>query len=103
SYDFDETRRALVQPAFQNGGFVETPLIWRANGGVDWSLGSLSVGVNVQYFGSYYVFNSTDSGFGRDFDIKEQGADHVPAQLYVDLDVSKRLRLRTWGLSLDAN
>ena len=72
--------------------------------GVDWSLGSLTVGANAQYFGSYLIYAQADvADFLAPYIAALQGSNAVPAQTYVDLDIRKRLHLRERGFASDVN
>jgi iron complex outermembrane recepter protein len=90
------------QTDYAFAGYLDGPLKRRANGGFDWSKNDLTVGANLQYFGSTLVFlhDATDpralSLLPEDA-ILLQGASHIPAQEYLDLYGSLRLPTRYLG------
>lgn len=88
---FDQTRAGLLQPTFQLAGYFDGPLEWRANAGLDWSIGDLTLGTNVQYYGAYSTLFPAGLGSGIS---TPQGADEIPGQTYVDLYASWRLPTR---------
>ena len=90
SYQVNNLRRALFQPGVQRAGYQDGPLKWRANGGGDWSNERLSVGFNLQYFGSYFIFPSGDPA-NNDTEVQSQGSAKVPQQIYLDLHLAWRL------------
>lgn len=99
TYNLSNVQKGLFQPGVQLDGYLGGPLTWRANGGADWSLGSLILGVNVQYYGGYRVSLVGEPGdtYAETF----QGSDSIPAQTYVDLHVGKRLRLKNTDFRID--
>ena len=74
-----------------NGG----PLKWRANGGLDWSAGPLTIGGNVQYFGRYRIYPPNQGPFVSGLMVEIQGSKWVPSQAYFDLYASRRFHLGT--------
>jgi outer membrane receptor protein involved in Fe transport len=103
TYHFDDRLSRVFIPTLEIAGYQNAPLIWRGNAGADWSVGSLSVGANVQYFGRYHpLSNIEDVGSLSTFIYDIQGSDYIPAQAYLDLHVSKRFRVRAAGLGSDA-
>ena len=77
-------------PMIDKVGYSDGPLEWRGNGGMEWARGSLTVDLNAQYYASYNVdFADPDSGGNAEM-IRDQGAERIPAQVYVDLSVRKR-------------
>ncbi len=98
TYRFHDVQTALFGPDVQLAGYFEQGLKWRANAGADWTVGSQSVGVNVQYFGSYSIESAPATDGLNDLVVMYQGSDTVPAQAYVDLHLSKRFQLHGPGL-----
>ena len=99
TYHFDDTEGGLFQANVQTAGYVNSPLVWRANAGADWSWGTLTIGANVQYFGRYYVYPAADDAFIDGLDAAVQGSDDVPAQTYIDLRISERFPLPRSGFA----
>jgi iron complex outermembrane receptor protein len=100
TYNFNQVQKALFMPTIDSGSFLDAPLTWRANAGVDWSLGTLTIGANVQYFGSYNIADSQEAAFFAPFYML-QGSQDEPSQTYVDLHVSKRIHLPNANLRVD--
>lgn len=89
--------RGLLQQTVEHVGYQTSPLKWRLNGGGEWTKGPLTLGGNVQYFGSYRVYPAPDlTGFTIDPVVLKhlQGSLRVPPQKYVDLFASWRIPLR---------
>ncbi|WP_454716665.1 TonB-dependent receptor [Caulobacter segnis] len=84
------TRGAPDAPTIDKVGYVDGPLEWRGNGGVEWALGSLTVDLNAQYYASYSVAAADPASVGNPELIRDQGGKRVPAQLYVDLGLRRR-------------
>ena len=99
TYNFDYTETSVFGPSQQLDGGHDGPLKWRANGGVDWSLGTLTLGINVQYYGSYSLFSTTQAV--DELNEALQGSDQIPAQTYVDLHVGKRFHVDRTDLRVD--
>ncbi len=89
-YHMNNRTKALFQPGVQRAGYRDGPLKWRANAGADWSTERLSIGFNLQYFGSYLIFPAHNIG-GNPYDAALQGSPKVPEQVYLDLHVAWRL------------
>jgi iron complex outermembrane receptor protein len=88
------------QPWFDTAGFSDGPLTWRANFGADWTLAPWSAGANVQVFDGYReAVAQPFFAVVNDSNLMLQGASTIPAQVYVDLYVSYRMRLRFPGLT----
>jgi outer membrane receptor protein involved in Fe transport len=81
-------------PAFDYVGFADGPLEWRANAGVDWRRGPLSLGLNAQYYGPYLgidrLYRYTGVALGLDFN---QPGVPIPAQVYLDFASAYRFRI----------
>ncbi|HEY9235128.1 MAG TPA: TonB-dependent receptor [Phenylobacterium sp.] len=72
--------------------YLTSPLAQRANLGADWSIGQVTVGANMQYFGSYRIIPPAEDQDPTLIAAAKaiQGSMRVPAQTYVDLNVSWR-------------
>lgn len=101
TYDFGDKQNALFTPEVDSSGFADAPLTWRANVGADWSLGTFTAGANLQYFGSYNVGLSGPAGAFNEFVYLYQGSETEPAQVYLDLHVSKRMHINRNDLRFD--
>jgi hypothetical protein len=91
----------LFQPAEQTAGSLNGPLKWRANGGFDWTRYPLTIGANVQYFGSSSVFQEGVFAGVNHLNERAQGSAYIPSQTYLDLHVGWRLAVPAWGHSGD--
>jgi outer membrane receptor protein involved in Fe transport len=80
---------------------LDGPLTWRGNAGVEWAVGETVLDVNAQYYGRYSVAYADSSREGNAQQVRFQGAAHVPAQVYVDLSLRRRLTLQA-GFGMDA-
>jgi outer membrane receptor protein involved in Fe transport len=88
-----EFRRQLIptSPEYQTAGYTNGVVRWKGNGGLDWSLGGLSIGWNVQYYGSYSVRRNEPGGAALDDRaVQIEGRERIPRQIYHDLTVSYR-------------
>jgi outer membrane receptor protein involved in Fe transport len=97
TYYVRQVQTAPFQKEVELVGLLGRPLERRANAGAEWSIGSVTVGANVQYFGSYRIYpaGQPDSVIGQAVSL--QGAARVPSQTYLDLHASWRGRLRVAG------
>jgi iron complex outermembrane receptor protein len=78
---------------YQTAGHLGGPLTVRANGGVDWSVGRWSAGLNVQVYGGYEVTyaDPTQTLLAQNLsNVEAQGGKTVPAQAYADFDFAYR-------------
>ncbi|HLA71191.1 MAG TPA: TonB-dependent receptor [Steroidobacteraceae bacterium] len=78
-------------------GYLNGPLKRRANGGFDWSKNQLTVGANLQYFGSTLIFDHEPFGLPDEERVLLQGSARIPSQSYLDLYGSLRLPVRNLG------
>jgi iron complex outermembrane receptor protein len=94
AYQMNNRTRVLFKPDIQHAGYQDGPLKWRANAGADWSSARLSLGANLQYFGSYFIFPSGLSPDVNDLKAQIQGGAKVPSQIYLDLHATWRAPTR---------
>ncbi|HYG48653.1 MAG TPA: TonB-dependent receptor [Allosphingosinicella sp.] len=83
-------RKDLFEPGLELIGYRDTPLRWRANGGLEWTRGETTVGANIQYFDDYRI---SYAGLDGELAILHQGSPRVRGQTYVDLFASRRFRI----------
>ena len=83
-------RLGSTSPWIERVGYTDGPLEWRANAGVDWSRGRFTVGFNGQFYGRYKVTYATSHRYDDAYYIKQNGAAHIPAQVYIDLSGAYR-------------
>ncbi|WP_420137068.1 TonB-dependent receptor [Sphingomonas sp.] len=79
-------------------GFVDGPLRWRGNAGVDWEKGPFTIGANGQYYGRYVAIAAADGAPGE----ADQGAldlpgIRIPAQVYFDVTMAYRFDIPVSG------
>ena len=84
-------RSAPFQPDQDYTNSINGPLKWRANGGLDWAKGGVTLGANVQHLGSYRVTSPELSDAVNARFVAMQGSREVPAQTYLDLHASWRI------------
>ncbi len=84
----------LFRADLNRAGYRNSPLQWRANGGVEWSNGRTMLGTNLQYFGPY---NISVAGQVIAADAQLQGGPTVPAQAYLDLYANRRVPISGVG------
>jgi outer membrane receptor protein involved in Fe transport len=84
------TRGAPGAAAIKKVGYADGPLEWRGNAGVEWRRGPLVVDLNAQYYDSYRVRYADPASVGNPQIVRDQGAERVPAQIYVDLSMRRR-------------
>ncbi len=104
TYYLSNRTEVLFQATSERIGYQTSPLKWRASGGVEWSRDAVSVGLNVQYLGSYLAYPSSDlTAFFIDRETAEhlQGSARIPAQTYVDLYGTWRVPARALRLPHD--
>lgn len=93
TYQKSNRKTALFREAVQYVGFKDGPLKWRANGGFDWTKGSLTAGINLQYFSGHRVYYDTTFDPSEDTLVIAQGSPRIPSQRYLDAHGSWRLPL----------
>lgn len=92
TYLLNNRRKEPFREDVQLAGFVNGPLKRRANGGLDWSGNRLTLGANLQYFGSRSVFLDTpEPDFTHEFSERIQGSTRLRSQSYLDLYASWRM------------
>jgi iron complex outermembrane receptor protein len=101
TYHMRNVIERLFQTDFERTEYFEGPLTWRANGGFGWSRGDVTVGANVQYFGSYPLIERGLFGFDDNLTAIFQGSDRVEAQTYLDLHASWRLPIDDQDVTID--
>jgi hypothetical protein len=72
-------------------GFVDGPLMWRANAGAEWTKGRTTLGANLQYFSSYRIVGAEYLAFTAVAE-DPQGSKFVKAQAYLDISASRRFQ-----------
>ncbi|MEJ0087966.1 MAG: TonB-dependent receptor [Pseudomonadota bacterium] len=86
TYHKSNVRKKRFEPDTQWAGYVDGPLQRRANGGFDWSRRDLTVGANLQYFGSSLVVSPDPFSLLTPEDaVLYQGSARIPSQTYLDL------------------
>jgi outer membrane receptor protein involved in Fe transport len=78
-------------------GYRDGPLKRRANAGFDWSIERLTIGANLQYFGSSLIFQQGPRAGAEVLNAQIQGAERIPSQSYLDLRGSWRPPVRDFG------
>ena len=81
---------------FQLAGFVDGPLRWRANVGVDWKRDLWSASLNLQIYDGYrltYGEPGRLQGIDGAANVLAQGSASVGPQAYLDLIITRTLRL----------
>jgi outer membrane receptor protein involved in Fe transport len=86
-------RVSQSEPWFEDGDDIDGPLVVRGHGGVEWTQGTTTIGVNAQFFSSYRAaYGVSVSESGSNAEIRRfQGRDRIPSQAYFDLSVRHRL------------
>ncbi len=80
-----ERQAAAGAPFINFADFSGGPLEWRANGGVDWDRGALTVGWSAQYYDSFFSYSGTSAGATQASAVLNQGSATIPAQIYHDM------------------
>jgi outer membrane receptor protein involved in Fe transport len=94
TYQMNNREMGFFQPDMQSAGYFNGPLKWRANGGVDWSTDRLTIGTNLQYFGSSLVIQQGQLPILNDLTVEAQGSRYIPSQVYLDLHTTWRFPIR---------
>lgn len=97
TYHQRNVQKARFQPDVPFAGYLQGPLKRRANGGFDWSRNQLTIGANLQYFGSSLIYSRDFVGVADEFDVLVQGLARIPSQTYLDLYGSWRLPVSNLG------
>lgn len=95
SHHMRNRQSGLFRPDVERAGYRFGPLKWRANLGVQWSDALWSMGANLQYFGPYRVYSVGTTAIADA--ARLQGGRNVDAQAYLDLHVSRRVRVEGVG------
>ncbi len=66
-------------------GYSNGPLKLRANAGLRWSRGALSLGWNMQYYDASRVYSTTASTSRRNATVRGQGSEWISTQTYHDV------------------
>jgi iron complex outermembrane recepter protein len=93
THHLNNREKELFQPDIQNAGYLNGPLKWRANGGFDWTKDPLTIGANVQYFGSSLVLQSGALASFNALEVQAQGSRNIPSQAYLDLHAGWRFSI----------
>jgi hypothetical protein len=81
----------------QAAGQADGPLEWRAQAGVDWSIGRLTLGLNAQYFSSHRPTRSTaPPAYNTQIELYHAG-ERIRDQIYFDFVARPRFELRGWA------
>jgi len=92
------SRRMSTDPWIDRLDRIDGPLSWRGNLGMVWQGGSTSLDLNIQYFHGYRVTSATTGDpISNEVAIIQQGREWLPAQVYVDLAVSRAIEIRGFG------
>ena len=97
TYHMHNVQKEPFEPDVHWAGYREGPLQWRANGGFDWSTERLTIGANLQYFGSSLVLSQGPRASTNDLVEQYQGSRSIPAQSYLDLHGTWRLPVLRFG------
>jgi outer membrane receptor protein involved in Fe transport len=77
-------------------GFVDGPLRWRGNAGIDWENGPFTIGANGQYYGRYFAVAAADGAPGEEMSAKlDLPGVRIPSQVYFDMTTVYRFSLPT--------
>jgi outer membrane receptor protein involved in Fe transport len=90
-------RKNRFEPGVRWDGYLDGPLKRRANGGFDWSRNQLTVGANLQYFGSSNIYDHDPLAQAAEERLIYQGSARIPSQSYLDLYGTWRLETRNLG------
>jgi len=103
AYYLREQNITPIDPGVNTIGYYLYPLAQRANVGADWAFGSVTVGANLQYFGSYRIIAQPKGQNSRLTELATaiQGGGRVHSQTYVDLHLSWRDQLLLAGAAQD--
>ena len=99
TYHKSNVRKNRFEPGVAWSGYLDGPLKRRANGGFDWSRNRLTVGANLQYFGSSLIFDhELISSLSDEERVLIQGSGRIPSQSYLDLYGTWQLPMRNAGV-----
>lgn len=97
TYHMRNVQQSPFEPDVRRAGYWDGPLKWRANGGVDWSTDQLTIGANLQHFGSYLVLHQGLFEPLNELAVLQQGSPKIPSQTYLDLNATWRMPIRNFG------
>lgn len=92
TYQPDYSTKPFPDVAFLQTAGTASIVKWRGNCGLTWTRGRLSLGWNMQYYGSYLVYTPGSAATTIAAQILSQGSDTIPSQNYHDLLATYR-----WG------
>jgi hypothetical protein len=87
----------LFEADVERAGFHGGPLQRRANGGFDWTRSDLTIGANLQYFGSNLITAADQRPDVAEMLIERQGSMRIPSQTYLDIYGSWQLPTNNFG------
>jgi iron complex outermembrane recepter protein len=97
TYHMRNVLQAPFEPEVNMAGQRDGPLKWRANGGFNWSTDRLTIGANLQHFGSHLILRLPPLDGANDIYVQLQGSRKIPSQSYLDLHATWRLPVRNFG------
>jgi len=75
-------------PTYNTVGFIDGPLKWRGNAGIDWVKGSWTLGWNAQFYNAYRITYATPGlAASNDLIVQRQGTARIPSQIYNDISL----------------
>ena len=94
TYHRRNVQKVPLKPDLHWAGYRNGPLKRRANGGFDWSKDRLSIGANLQYYGSSLVIQDGSLPVIDAQAVELQGSERIPSQSYLDVHGSWRFPVR---------
>jgi outer membrane receptor protein involved in Fe transport len=88
------------RPVFSKVGYIDGPLEWRGNAGVEWTIGAVTANLNAQYYDGYSTLLADPAA--PDNANRSASPVRVPPQTYVDLEVRRRFVVRDGESALPA-
>lgn len=101
TYYIRQSQTAPFREDLEQVGYLGRPLRVRANIGADWFVGPMTIGANIQHFGSYRIYPPTANANAIASSTALQGDNRVPSQTYVDIYADWRKQLRIADASHD--
>lgn len=91
TWEPDFKRQTLPRlPVYNSAGYYQGPLKWRGNVGAGWNYRAWALGLNAQYYDSYFLYGADFSDATIATVVRSQGSGTVPSQIYVDALASYR-------------